>query len=539
MTDTTFGPEGLAGWKAGSGIAEAVQLAEITGGQDAVFGAHGEAAVRTSKGLVRKVALVDANGNTGPAAIAAAALAGGRRQKWRIAGLGDSLTAINASGSNAAPGLASRGFISWANIILNGRLEFVGNLGVSGDTTAMILARVQSAIAVRPDVCTVLGGANDITTGVNPDVTIANLKVIYATLRAAGITVLAMTVTPAGVYTSAQSRLHVSKINSAIRAECRAYSGMRLVDSWQAIVNPSTGAPLSGMTYDTQHFDVAGAIAIGRLVAEALSDAPAVTDTQSYRYDPYSLVMNPEMVGDNAAGAHGFSLASGTISGTGPDGWKLDGNSTGCAAVGTGAVSRSLMSGQYPWAQIAATYSADSKRVGFLQDVRNMRTWTAYATILQSSRIRVQPTVANGFVYMPLNSGTSGATQPTWPTTLGATVTDNDVTWMCCYLPIPGQTVIRAQVDFQITGITNGVVPDMVVYCYDSSENFLNLQYHANYWTAGYGISADVPTSGTLVIPEFVLPTGCQYPQIVLNAWGLNGSAATVSFSRLQARCVV
>ncbi len=42
---------------------------------------------------------------------------------------------------------------------------------------------------------------------------------------------------------------------------------------------------------------------------------------------------------------------------------------------------------------------------------------------------RVEPTTANGFVYECTTAGTSDATEPAWPTTEGATVTDGTVVW--------------------------------------------------------------------------------------------------------------
>lgn len=41
----------------------------------------------------------------------------------------------------------------------------------------------------------------------------------------------------------------------------------------------------------------------------------------------------------------------------------------------------------------------------------------------------VTPKTANGYCYVSTNAGTSGATEPVWPTTLGSTVSDGTITW--------------------------------------------------------------------------------------------------------------
>ena len=43
----------------------------------------------------------------------------------------------------------------------------------------------------------------------------------------------------------------------------------------------------------------------------------------------------------------------------------------------------------------------------------------------------VEPTVGNTYRYECTVAGTSAATQPTWPTTIGNTVVDGTVTWQC------------------------------------------------------------------------------------------------------------
>ncbi len=43
----------------------------------------------------------------------------------------------------------------------------------------------------------------------------------------------------------------------------------------------------------------------------------------------------------------------------------------------------------------------------------------------------VRPSTGNGFVYKAIAGGTSAGGEPTWPTTIGTTVVDNGVTWLC------------------------------------------------------------------------------------------------------------
>jgi hypothetical protein len=53
--------------------------------------------------------------------------------------------------------------------------------------------------------------------------------------------------------------------------------------------------------------------------------------------------------------------------------------------------------------------------------------WQASTPYAQDDAVRT--TAANGHRYRATNAGTSGASEPTWPTTAGATVVDGGITW--------------------------------------------------------------------------------------------------------------
>lgn len=61
--------------------------------------------------------------------------------------------------------------------------------------------------------------------------------------------------------------------------------------------------------------------------------------------------------------------------------------------------------------------------------VSSVATWAA-STAYSLGAVRT-PTTPNGYVYTVTTAGTSAATEPTWPTTIGATVVDGGVTWTC------------------------------------------------------------------------------------------------------------
>jgi len=79
-----------------------------------------------------------------------------------------------------------------------------------------------------------------------------------------------------------------------------------------------------------------------------------------------------------------------------------------------------------------AQATADGQLVGFYQDTApssSAPAWMASTAYILDDH--VEPTTGNGKFYTCTTAGTSGATEPTWPTTEGDTVTDGTTEWTC------------------------------------------------------------------------------------------------------------
>lgn len=87
---------------------------------------------------------------------------------------------------------AGQGFPEQLQLALTaaGRDVQVVNAGVSGDTTAGGLARLDWALADRPDALILVLGGNDLLRGLNPVQTRANLRAMLARLHTDGVAVL-------------------------------------------------------------------------------------------------------------------------------------------------------------------------------------------------------------------------------------------------------------------------------------------------------------------------------------------------------------
>jgi hypothetical protein len=91
---------------------------------------------------------------------------------------------------------------------------------------------------------------------------------------------------------------------------------------------------------------------------------------------------------------------------------------------------RANNNGSYgPWNQTAGTPGSTADDPEYLLQLAAQKWQASYAYALGSLSM---PTVPNGYCYeVTVDNGSSGSTEPVWPTTIDATVNDGDLTWKC------------------------------------------------------------------------------------------------------------
>lgn len=191
---------------------------------------------------------------------------------------GDSVTAQNGTGPDSvgltsASMLSGRGYWVWASQFMGQRLKFVRNAGISGNTTAQMLARIDADVLAYPSGWVVVaGGINDISNGVDPATTISNLTTIITKLKDDNRRVILMTPLPSIYYDTTTKKDAWSKIYKwTLDTAPTLFPGVVTVDTARPLINLATGAPLTGLTIDGVHPSDLGAQRMGKAIADALS----------------------------------------------------------------------------------------------------------------------------------------------------------------------------------------------------------------------------------------------------------------------------
>lgn len=193
-------------------------------------------------------------------------------QANRTVFLGDSLT-IGNSVSDTSRGQRDHGM--WASLLSDSRIVYGRNAGIGGNTSAQVLARVTADIGGRgAGVCVLQIGTNDAYNAVSTATYIANVQAIVASIRALSIMPVLCTIPPRSVAStsggSSNTLIRIGEWNAWLRRYA-ALSGIVLIDTYSAWIDPTTGDPLTQMVQsDGIHQTEEGAKAIGQVIADTL-----------------------------------------------------------------------------------------------------------------------------------------------------------------------------------------------------------------------------------------------------------------------------
>ena len=201
-----------------------------------------------------------------------------------------------------------------AGAVLSAVQDGSGTFGSFGCTTADMVARLPDCLASGVSIFTVMGGRNDISTGVSFNVITANLRTIYETLINAGRCVIAVPVLPSTVFGPAGSAL-AARVNRWIRAYVRqlpwanplAYTRIAVADCSKFMTDGTVlssfwpvgggGNTAAAVTIDGTHPNTRGRMYIGAAIWQAaqrfIGLAPLGTARPYSAYDGYDSAFNP------------------------------------------------------------------------------------------------------------------------------------------------------------------------------------------------------------------------------------------------------
>lgn len=217
-----------------------------------------------------------------------------QRRGLNAVALGDSLTSqqlVVGSGGTPQNGYGTIGYLTWMQHHTTHRLT-VTNMGVPGENSLQILARVPAVIAASPRYVFELSGTNDPTSSFSAATTITNRKAIIDALIASGSTVIALTIPPrTGVDDSV--RTHEAGVNNWLLNYGRTKPGLYVVNITPLLTDPSTGEYNAADQADGTHFSPTGAVKVGKVVATLLNTlVPSIDDRPFWNADPSNFLPN-------------------------------------------------------------------------------------------------------------------------------------------------------------------------------------------------------------------------------------------------------
>lgn len=197
----------------------------------------------------------------------------------------------NPSVANLAA-FSDQGWFVWGNAFGGSKFDIVGISASTGRKTDEMLSRIGEVSGIQAETAFVMGGTNDVMTGVSASAIIANLDAIYKQLRASGKYVFALTIMPLGsaVWTAARTAV-ILQVNQWIKNYCRSNTGMRCIDIFAALVDPvatNKGQAAANMIQtDGLHLTQKGAGTAGEVFNAVTSDYPRIDFRTTSNADNY------------------------------------------------------------------------------------------------------------------------------------------------------------------------------------------------------------------------------------------------------------
>lgn len=445
---------------------------------------------------------------------------------------GDSIQSANVIFTASASAYCARGPVIWALHKLGHPARIVNSCAAGGKSSRQILAQLATGVLpYRPGYCIFNGWFNDPGAGIDQVETVQNLMRFAQVCLESDIMPIYIGIHAATSYSSDARKREMGYINNAMRAFMELAGG-RFVDTYSVTLDPSTGGARTNYLYDGTHPSALGAQIIGEgPLYETLLPLLGTGNALAASNDHTNALANPLLLGSNLTGTNGTTLTGWSGTPKGPKGMTADvSNATGSTVADPAARTDGRAGNVYA---MTITPSAAHGFGRVYQSVRWGVTYTTGTYNMGSCRV---PTVPNGLFYMAVaGGGATGASEPTWPTSVGDTVVDGAVTWRAYRIPQEGEIW---QAEFEFIGCAvnsgNGGLPVPIVTVQDGVGSTLQTAY-ANYFENGsepYPLT--LHSRYVMRTPPFAIISGALWMSPQLKAQGANGASLTVGACNMR-----
>lgn len=204
-------------------------------------------------------------------------------------------------------GFDHKGSFNWMQTLLGHPFDIVYDAGFGGDTTASLLARVQSDVINRlpnggwVDIQIGINDANQ-TTGLPLATATANIDTLLDMLAAANCRVILNEELNGSAGTAYVSN-YISQFNRHLFNAARSRPGVIFVPWQQVWTDPTSGVPVTGYAVDGLHTAAQGAYRLGKFKADLLASTfPSELLHVTASTDPNVVNRNPLALGGQGAG---------------------------------------------------------------------------------------------------------------------------------------------------------------------------------------------------------------------------------------------